>query len=56
MDDKKEFNLQEELDEAAYIEELRERGLTEETIEAIEEVVNHPERCQPFTDWRELLK
>ena len=47
-----ERTLEEKLEGISFLESL---GLTEDTIEAIEDGIDHPENLISVDDWRDLL-
>lgn len=49
----RERTLEEKLEGISFLESLK---LTEDTIEAIEDCIDHPEHLISVEDWRELLK
>ena len=46
-----ERTIEEKLQGISYLESL---GLDEETIDAIEDAIDHPENCETITSWEQL--
>lgn len=50
---KEERTIEEKLNDISYLESL---GLSPNTIESIEDAIDHPEHLIRVSNWRELLK